>query len=370
MCTLATKITKDGSVIHGRTCEFESYYDAHMNFVPANHNSEVYFLNESEKEIIPNKYNYLYGSADAMIGNKHIASDAMNDQGLSVSVLYFHYHQYRELRPEEVTEKNLKWAHAARFLAGNYATVQEIKDAKSELEDIFYWPAGVPQASLGLHLSIVDKNGENIVVEPENEEFRIKENPTGILTNSSPLEYHYENLRQYSHLTPMIQKPTMKFGKLENHKLNTVGNSLLGMPGDFQANSRYVRAAIINSCAKVEENSEKGALQMFRILNTSDVIEGVIREELTHEEYDHMQKIFPGLLDIESEKEGVKTITSITDHTLVKDLSTLKFYWKSANNQSIRFVDLNDYINKGIDKILRINIWEDGSIKAQKVEMT
>ncbi len=369
MCTAATKTTKDGSVIQGRTTEFEAYYGSYLNFVPANHNSEVYFLNQNEKEIVPNKYSYLFQSIDGILGNGDVGGDGMNEYGLSVSLLHFNYHKYRELKPEEVTDNDLKWAHGVRYLLGNFKSVEEIKEARKELENMFYWPAGIPSTEFGHHLMIVDSTGASVVMEPEEEEFRIKDNPTGILTNSSPLEYHYENLRQYSHLTPVIQKPTMKFGKLENHKLLTVGNSLIGLPGDFQANSRYVRAAVINSTAVVANTADEGVNQMFRILSTADLVEGVIREELTLEQFDNMKQLYPTLIEIENDKDDVRTITSINDDTLVKDLTHLKFYWKTANNLSIRCVDFNDYLNKGIDKILRINLWEDESIKVQKMEL-
>ncbi len=130
----------------------------------------------------------------------------MNEKGSSISLLYFHYHDYKELALDDIEPRRINYMFLDAYILSKYATVQEVREAKKELEDIFYWVKGFPQAGLGQHLGIVDSTGDSIVIEPENKEIRIKENPLRILTNLSPFEYHYENSRKFSHLSPYEQK--------------------------------------------------------------------------------------------------------------------------------------------------------------------
>ena len=126
------------------------------------------------------------------------------------------------------------------------------------------------------------------------------------------------NLRNYVNLTPFNAKPIHVEG-VEIAPLGQ-GSGMVGLPGDFTPPSRFVRAAIFSITATPSENSEKAVFQAFHILNQFDIPLGVARQE-------------------------VKGIVH-TDYTLitaVRDPQTLKYYFKTYDNQTIQMVDLKSF---------------------------
>ncbi len=363
MCTLMTIESKDGSVVTGRTNEFTAYYKSELIFRPRESKIPSWY-SENTGHTWENKYSFIYQNAVGIIQNSDLAIDGMNEKGLSISLLYFHYHEYKELKKEEIKPKNINFMFLGTYLLGNFSKVSEIRKSKDKLEEIFYWLKGISQVGLGQHISIIDASGDSIVIEPEKKQIIIKENPLRVLTNSSPLEFHYENLRSYSHLFSNEVNPKVPFRNLPNHKLLTQGNGLFGIPGDFTANSRFIRAAIFSSLAEKQENGEESALTLFRMLHTSDIVPGFTTDELKKETFEATKKMFPGTLEIKDKKY---TISDHTDNILVKDLKNLKFYYKTYNNINPRVVDFKSMINN--DKISKISMENDNVPRFAKVEL-
>ncbi len=364
MCTFMTIDTKDGAVITGRTSEFTANYHSTLVFRPRNWKFPSNFL-QGENNPWTSKYSMIHSTAPGMIDNEYITGDGMNEKGISVALQTFHYHDYKELALDEIKPGNINIIFISLYILGNYATVQEVREAKAELEDIFYWVKGFPQKGLGQHIAIVDASGDSVVIEPENKEIRIKENPLRVLTNSSPLEYHYENLRKFSHLSPYEQKPKYLYKGLPNHKLLTQGNGLIGIPGDFTADSRFVRAAIFTSLLDLPETSEQGVTTLFRLLHTADVLPGIIRDDLGKEGLSKYREMFPDAL-LYSEDES--TLTDRTDNILVRDLTNLKYYYKTWDNITPRVIDFGSLINDTETKLIKID--EDNVTKFTKVNLS
>ncbi len=352
MCTNITLNAKDGSIVMGRTNEFGALYYAEMIFIPRNHELKTGWVPET-KFTYKNKYSYMYASMNGIIDDDEIANDGLNEKGLAISVLYFHYQDYRTLKPSEVEPHHINVVKSATWMLGNIADIDELKERADELEEMFYFDSKMSQKGLGLHLAIADQKGNRIVIEFENKKMNIKENPLGVLTNSSPLEWHHEHLRSYSHLTQFEAKPTL-FKELPENKLLTLGNGLMGMPGDFTANSRFVRAAIFTSIVEEQEDATEAVRTTFRILNTSDIVPGFTLETKSKKEFNATTKLFKGSL---LSKTAANTFADHTDFFIVKDLTNLKVYYKTYNNISIRMADLDAL--KNTKKVVRISMAED-----------
>ena len=77
-----------------------------------------------------------------------------------------------------------------------YATVDEVREG---LKNIRVVP--VPEPALNgpppLHWTVIDKNGEAIVVEYIKGELTIFDNPLRVMTNSPNFDWHMTNLRNY-----------------------------------------------------------------------------------------------------------------------------------------------------------------------------
>ena len=99
------------------------------------------------------------------------------------------------------------------------------------------------------------------------------------------------------------------------------GNSgMLGLPGDYTPPSRFVRAAFFSATAPVLPNGFETVTQAFHILNNFDIPVGV----------QHKQGTVP------------VGLPSATQFTTATDLNALKFYYRTAWNQNIRCIELQN----------------------------
>ena len=126
------------------------------------------------------------------------------------------------------------------------------------------------------------------------------------------------NLRNFINLTPFNVKP-LKVSGIELAPFSQ-GSGMVGLPGDFTSPSRFVRAAIFSITATPSENGPQTVLQAFHILNQFDIPVGIARERI----------------------DGV-THTDYTMITCVRDPQSLKYYFKTYEDQTIRVVDLKKF---------------------------
>lgn len=360
MCTLMTINSKKGEVFTGRTNEFNTYYESSFNFFPRDYKMDA-FAFVGNNNSWSNKYSFIGQNATGIIKNENMVADGLNEKGLAGSLLYFHYHTYKVKAKNEIKPDDFEATMLLAYILANFATVQEVRDNIKKMEEQMYFPEGLSQAPFGLHLSITDATGESIVIEPEREQLILKENPLRILTNSSPLEFHYEWLRKYSHLSSFEQKPNL-YKNLENHKLLTNGNGLFGIPGDFTADSRFVRAAMFTSLVETPEDDQEAVTYLFRMLHTADIVPGFVTEKFSVEGLNKVKSTFPSTL---LSRNYENSTTEHTDNILVKDLTNLKYYYKTYDNISPRFIDLSKIKDK--TEKMTISLYNDNSMTYQEV---
>ena len=97
------------------------------------------------------------------------------------------------------------------------------------------------------------------------------------------------------------------------------GSGMLGLPGDFTAPSRFVRATFFQTTSPVWSTGFETVVQAFHILNNFDIPIGS----------QHAKADIP------------KDLPSATQFTAVTDQKSMKFYYRTAWNSNIRCIDLN-----------------------------
>lgn len=312
-CTGIKLTAKDGAVVHGRTLEFGMKVNSSVAVIPRN----IEFIGTT-----PNgqglKYKSKYGAVGSIAFDNPAIMDGLNEKGLSVGTFYFPgFAGYADINKENQS-KALSPIEFPHWILTQFATIDEVKNNLSNVVIAptvnKEWGSNPPP----FHYIVYEKSGKALVIEPREGKLLAYDNPLGTFTNSPGFDWHMENLRNYINLTTINVKPL----KVEGLTFSSFGqgSGMVGLPGDFTPPSRFVRAAIFSITAIPSANSNEGIGQVFHILNQFDIPVGVAREVengIIHSDY--------------------------TQVTCAHDPQALKYYFKTYDDQTIKFVDLNAF---------------------------
>lgn len=329
-CTAIMLKTSDGSSVHGRTLEFGQVIDTEVVMVPRGHA----FTGQTPLGD-GMSWEAKYAAVGAIAFDNLAILDGLNEKGLAVGAHYFvDFASYTETTAENQAN-SLSMSDFPNWLLTSFETVEEVR-AAVEAGDVAIAPTlipGFPAVPQPFHYVIYDKSGASIVIEPLDGTLKVFDNPIGSFTNSPPFDWHMTNLRNYIALDPENAPAVTVAGQTLSPMGQ--GTGLIGLPGDFSPASRFVRAAVFSQTAIPEETSEKGVFQVFHILNNFDIPLGAAREEV----------------------DGV-TVSDFTQMTAARDPQTLRYYWKSYDDQTIRVIDMNALDLDG-DAVLKVSTESD-----------
>lgn len=258
-----------------------------------------------------------YGFVGVNASNLPYATDGMNEAGLTFGALY--YPGFAEYQPPEADKQSISIGSVdmGNYLLGNFKTVEEIKQTlpkvrvirNLEIEKAF----GAP---IPLHYVVSDASGASIVIEYTKGVLAITDNKVGVMTNSPSYDWHLLNLRNYTNLKPMDDRP---------HDINGVslapfgaGSGMLGLPGDFTPPSRFVRAtAFVGSMLPVKTSAE-AVDAASTMLNNFDIPKGLVREGKKADDY----------------------VLGFTQWSVIADTHNKVYYYWTMYNRRLRSVDL------------------------------
>lgn len=319
-CTGIKMIAKDNSFVHGRTLEFGMVIDLSLAYIPAG----VDFASSTDKgEGL--KYKSKYASVGAIAFDQLAILDGMNEKGLAVGAFYFPtFAEYAPLTAENQS-KALSPIDFTNWLVTQFATVEEVKAALSDVSIVPTVGKGWGSTPPPFHYVVYDKSGKCLVIEPIKGKLVSYDNDLGVITNSPPFDWHITNLRNYLNLNPYNAKPL----ELRNLDLKPLGQGtgLLGLPGDFTPPARFVRATLYSTQAIPVPSHVEAVPQAFHILNQFDIPLGSVRQ-----------------------KEDGTTASEFTQITTVRDPQNLKIFFKTYDEQLIKEVDLSQLKGNSIKK--------------------
>ncbi|MCP4179357.1 MAG: choloylglycine hydrolase family protein [bacterium] len=313
MCTGIIYKTNDNSVIYGRTLEF-GLEEFHSNIIVIPRNYE-YFGHAPDLQS-GLSWKCKYGFVAASICDSNNVTDGLNEKGLSFGSFYFtNYADYMNVEQNEYHKSLSQWELGA-WILGNFKTVNELK---TEIEKInvvenIYEELG---RNTPLHYVVTDKDGYSIVIEYIDGKLNIHNNTVGVITNAPDFKWHLTNIENYIGLSAFNPKSTDIF----DHNLSYFGEGfgLIGMPGDFSPPSRFVRAFIFTQTMLPGKNANDGVFKMFHLLNNFDIPKGSVRGSI-----------------------GNKNVLDYTVWTSVCDQKNLRYFYKTYENGTVKYVDLKD----------------------------
>jgi choloylglycine hydrolase len=316
-CTSFLLTAKDGSTTYGRTMEFGVDMKSQVTLLPRN-----LALTGSLPNGIPGKRWMARYAAMGMNGfGLPILVDGFNEKGLAGGMLFFPgYAKFVPAKEAPAAKALGSWEFLAWALT-SFASVAEVRQAIANGEVVI---ADTVQADLGmappLHYTLHDATGASVVIEPVGGKLVVTDNPYTVLTNSPEISWHLQNLRNYTTLTPEFPKPVKVMG--ETLIPFSTGAGMRGLPGDQSSPARYVQAIAYVATLKTPANAVEGVQSAEHILNHFDIIDG------SNGEYIGTQ--------------GPATF-EITYWSAISDLRNQRFYFKTFDNQRLRYVDMKDF---------------------------
>ncbi len=312
-CTGLLVEAKDHTIVSGRTVEFGIDLDMHVAVIPRG----MQFVGQTPKG---NGISYTskYAAAGIYCFDQTIIMDGINEKGLVAAAFYFsNYAQYADINAQNQNQA-LSPVDFTNWILTQFATIDEVKEG---IESIAIAPTVLKNwgpTPPPFHYIVYDKSGKSIVIEPRGGTLKVYENKIGTITNSPTFDWQLTNLSNYMNLSPYNVHPldlrgflTTSFGQ---------GSGMLGLPGDFTPPSRFVRAALFSTSELPAKNSQESVYQTFHILNQFDIPYGSVRD-----------------------KQRSGTSYDFTQLTSVKDPQKLCYYYRSYEDQTIRYIDLNQF---------------------------
>ncbi len=312
-CTGIRLTAKDGSVVHGRTLEFGIPLETKVAVIPRG--MQFSGMTPLGKGL---SYTTKYASVGALLSDDPSMADGMNEKGLAVGTFFFPgYASYTPVTSENQS-RGLSPMDFPSWILSQFASIEEVLEGIQKVvitpTKLKEWGAAAPP----FHYIVYEKTGRSIVIEPIDGKLVVHENPIGVLTNAPTFDWHMTNLRNYINLRTVNVAPL----KMEGLTLAPLGlgAGMWGLPGDFTPPSRFVRAAVFCFTATAPDSAKLGILQTFHILNQFDIPRGVSREV-----------------------DGTRMEIDYTLVTCVRDPQSLKYYFKTYDDQTIRVVDLSSF---------------------------
>jgi choloylglycine hydrolase len=172
-----------------------------------------------------------------------------------------------------------------------------------------------------LHVTLHDSSGASLVIEYVGGRLTMYDNPTGVMTNAPPFDWHLAHLGLYLNLSVTEPKP-LTLGSLTLTPPSS-GAGSVGLPGDMTSPSRFVRAFLFSYSAPKEPTSADAVMLAFHILNNFDIVPGTIRTSA------------------EAAAGGGVNGTEITEWSTVADLKAQRYYIRTFEDLQAREVDLD-----------------------------
>lgn len=236
-CTGISLSALDGSQVVARTVEWAATpMQCGYVVAPRGHSHQSY-TPTGENGL---KYSSVYGYVGIYTEYEPFVVEGVNETGLSAGLFFFP--QYGEYAPYDPAhnDKTLCDMQFVSWVLSQFSSIDQVKEALGKIDLVT-----LDHKIGAVHWRIAEPDGRMVVLEVVSGVPHFYENTLGVLTNSPGFQWHLTNLNNYVNLEPgsapdHVLKPGVT--------LKSLGHSggMLGLPGDFTAPSRFVRAKILS----------------------------------------------------------------------------------------------------------------------------
>ena len=308
-CTGIALTANDGSRVVARTVEWAATpIECGYVVAPRGHSHQSY----TPDGLNGLKYKGIYGYVGIYTEYEPFVVEGVNETGLSAGLFFFpNYGDYAPYS-KAAAAKTLCDMQFVSWVLSQFSSIDQLKDA---LESVKLVTLNHKIGSV--HWRITQPDGKMVVLEVVDGVPHFYDNELGVLTNSPGFPWHMTNLDNYVNLRPGAASDYDLTSSVELRAIGG-GSGMIGLPGDFTPPSRFVRAAFFNATAPKWNTSWEAVQQAFHILNNFDIPIGIQ---------------FP-------KGQAPEGMMSATQFTAATDQKTMRFYYRTAYNSSIRCIDL------------------------------
>ncbi|MEM9635060.1 MAG: choloylglycine hydrolase family protein [Pseudomonadota bacterium] len=327
-CTGIRLIAEDGGVVYGRSMEWGAFdLNSRVAIIPRG----LAFTGTTPDGVNGKSWTARYGVVGLDMLEKDFLADGMNEAGLAGGMFYHpgfaSYPEYEASKAEEtITAVDL-----LAFVLTQFSTIEEVKKGLKDVAVV-----AVVEEAIGIpvqaHWMIVEPTGKSLVIEYENGELRLFDNPLGVVTNAPGFDWHITNLRNYLNLSAVA----LPDKNLEDMNFSPLGgrSGMIGLPGDFTPPSRFVRAVAWSQTARPTDNAGEATYELLRILDNFNVPLGAAEGS-------------------DQAAENLQGMRSSTIWTTAWDQQNRELYFHTQHNRRLRKVSL-DAVDFSGEEIIHI----------------
>lgn len=280
MCTGFSFLSKSKQAILGRTMDFVYHLEGQPAVQPR------HFYWESRVEYKGKTQYGFIGAGSDMEG--FLFGDGLNEHGVGVSIQYFRgYASYAT----EVREgyMNIAQNEVITWVLGYNKNIDDLIENGKQVNVVAHVLNDIAEVP-PLHYHITDDTGRSVELTFQDGKIVINENPIGVLTNNPDLNWHYENLRNYTAVTP--HKPEAK--NVMGQSLGSLGNEggTYGLPGGYTSPERFIKTAYLKNYLIGSEDPEYDVMDAFKLLDSVSIPKGAILDENGDMHYTLYQTVF------------------------------------------------------------------------------
>lgn len=195
------------------------------------------------------------------------ASEGLNDAGLRFSMNAYPT-TGGDTDTSDTSKAALQATDIGTWLLSQFATVDEAKHGLEEQPVYLPRLPLVGNALFPFHVLLNDSAGDAIVIQWNQGEMCVYDNPVGVLTNAPEFPWHLTNLGNWTHLDN-TDHSSATYGSLTVHQPDS-GIATALLPSDNTAVGRFVRSVYYTTFAEKAADPDHAMLTLARIMNNFD----------------------------------------------------------------------------------------------------
>lgn len=207
--------------------------------------------------------------------------EGVNDAGLTFSLLSYPAASggARRRDPDRpmLGASELGASELGAWVLGGFATVAEVKAALAEQPVATQALALLGGVESPFHYVLHDPSGASLVIEFDQGDMSLHDNPVGVMTNGPAFPWHLTNLNNYTHLTN-LDAPTAQFGDFRAAQPDS-GIATAGLPASNTSVGRFIRAVFYRQFAAKAASPEAALRMLAHVMNNFDRPRGLTLDD-------------------------------------------------------------------------------------------